>query len=180
MASGWKINGLELPEAPQGEDKGINRTFQQESIYKNYPAIFKPTVTNYSYTLTGYIYGNIINQFEGLAKSADTEVVTVIPPTERLESTKLSTGIYAFSNFTVNRNKYIVTEVNGRVELTYNYTMVLTEFADQGVNGNSLELETLAGEQYLGIIDQLTEDVDETRDLLDLYPNILVDLANLI
>ena len=108
--SGWFIQGIELPEAPKTENKSISRSFLQEDIYKNYAAIYQPTTSSYSYTLTGYIYGDIVNQLEALAKSADTEIVTVVPPTERLKSTKLNAGLYVFSNFTATRNRYVVTE----------------------------------------------------------------------
>ena len=181
MASGWFIEGIELPIGPRSESKSVNRTFQQESIYKNYPAIFKPMVTSYSYTLGGYIYGDsTIRQLEQLAKSADTEVVTVIPP-DGIEGTTLHVGYFAFSNFTVQRNQPMFTQQNGVTVRVYEYTMVLTEFADEGVNANSVELETLEGEEFLGYADQLdsSEELDAIGSFVDNYANLLTDPFNL-
>ena len=61
--------------------------------------------------------------------------------------------------------------------MVYDFTMVLTEFADSGVNSNSLELETTGGEEALGIGDQVNGDdiIDVFTDFGDRFQTIAVD-----
>ena len=178
MTSGWFINSIELPIAPTTESKTIARTFQQESIFRQFPQLSEPAPASFTYVLTGYIFGNsVIEQLEQLAKSADTELVVVIPPNDRLRGTVLDAGKFAISNFTVNRDKYTITEVNGRTELVYKYTLALTQFAGEGINDNSIELETLEGEEFIGIGDELNGDDINAAIVgyIDNFPNVLID-----
>ena len=148
MTSGWVINGFELPIAPSSERKKVNRSFQSQSIYKFFPAVFKPSTVSYDYTITGYLYPEeLVVQLEQLARSADTEIVSIVA----FGKTVIGNGLYAIKQAEFYRDKPSFVDWNGFIHYAYRYTMTFTEFADQGENQSSIEGETDFDEDGVGL-----------------------------
>ena len=84
--SGWKIDDVELPEAPTFDDRVINRTFQSETLFIFFPELTKSTARSSDYTLKSIIYPIAKAQLlDQIASSADTaDVILTVPQSEQL------------------------------------------------------------------------------------------------
>ena len=150
MTSGWFINGTELPIAPSTERKRVNRQFQQQSIYKFFPQLHKPTATAYDYIITGYLYPeNLVVQLDQLTRGADTEIISIVA----IPDTIIGNGLYAVKNAEFFRDKPTYVDWNGYANKVYKYTMTFTQFADQGENQPSIEGDTDFDEDGIGVGD---------------------------
>ena len=147
MTSEWSINGLNLPIGPSTEIKSVNRLFQVQTVYNFFPQVENPTVSSFDYTITGYLYPeSLVTQLDQLAHSADTETVILESGSESI----LGFGIFAIKNFTFSRNTPIFIIQDGFEQKVYKYTMIFTQFADQGENQFSIEGDTEFDEYGVG------------------------------
>lgn len=81
MASGWWIDHIELPEAPNTDELKISRQFQTHTLFNFFPELTKSQSTSFDYTISGYIYPKVnVFALEQIARSADTNTVILTIP----------------------------------------------------------------------------------------------------
>ena len=161
MTSEWFINGLNLPIGPSTEVESVNRIFQVQTVYNFFPQLENPTASSFDYTITGYLYPEkLVLQLDQLAHSADTETVILESGSESI----LGFGIFAVKSFTFSRSSPIFIIENGVEQKVYTYTMVFTQFADQGENQFSIEGDTEFDEDAVGYgnMAELLEEIQGT------------------
>ena len=169
--SGWFIDDVELPVAPQTDERVITRTFQSETLFNFFPELTKSTASAFDYTMKGIIYPEIkVFQLDQIAKAADTTVVVLtVPPAERV----FESVVYAVKKLVINRKgplftRYAFIEGEPEVEVkAYPYTLTLTELPGGGESQESIDGITDADEDALGV-QQLNELVEITQTDLEL------------
>ena len=83
--SGWFIDDIELPIAPQVDSRKITREFKSQSIFSFFPTGGKSTANSYDYTLEGDVYvDEIVFALDQIARSADTNTVILTPPEDEM------------------------------------------------------------------------------------------------
>jgi len=153
MGSGWFIDDIELPQAPQTDERNISRQFQSETLFNFFPNITKSSARAFDYTLTGLAYPEpVVFDLDQIAKSADTNtVVLTIPEDEQ---------IFEFSKFAV---KSLVFSRKGPMFIDYDdgsgsrkvkvypYKLTLTELPNEGEFQEGIDGFTSTNEGAVGL-----------------------------
>ena len=157
--SGWFIDEIELPVAPNADERDISRSFQSETLFNFFPGITKSSARAFDYTLTGIIYPeHKAFALDQIAKSADTNTVVVtIPPDQQI----FNTGKYAVKQLVISRKGPLYVKYLDSIVQALPYVLTLTELPDEGEFGEGFDGFTDADEQSLGL-QQLNELVELT------------------
>jgi hypothetical protein len=152
--SGWFIDDIELPIAPNKDKRKISRQFQAETLNQFFPEISKSTARAFDYTLFGFLYpeGKVF-ELDELAKSADTNTVVVtIPPDQQIFNTEK----FAVKDFEINRQGPLRVFYIDKIINATPYSLTLTQLPDEGENTEGLDGFTDTDEGALGL-QQLNE-----------------------
>ena len=133
-ASGWFIDDIELPFAPQSDNRTISRTFQTESIFQFFPSITKSSSKASDYSFKGIIYPKSkIFALDQISASADTNTVIVTVP---LTETLFPATKFAVKELQLIRDgpMFIVDDFGDGPETVQvvKFEMVLTQLPDEG------------------------------------------------
>ncbi len=134
--SGWFIDDIELPEAPNFDDRVINRTFQSETLFNFFAELTKSTARASDYTIKGVIYPkNKAFQLDQIASSADTNTVVLTVPF--LEGIGFVASKFAVKTLKLTRKGplFINFDFGGGVKLDIDvipFELTLTQLADEG------------------------------------------------
>lgn len=137
VGSGWFIDDVELPEAPQTDERNISRSFQSETLFNFFPNITKQSARAFDYTITGFVYSDIIVfALDQIAKSADTNVVILTIP---LGEKVFAPTKYAIKSLVFTRKGplFINEDFSSggaslRISKVYPYKLTFTELPDEG------------------------------------------------
>lgn len=170
--SGWFIDDVELPIAPDTDERSISRSFQSETLFNFFPSITKSSARAFDYTITGIIYPeDKAFELDQIAKSADTNTVVItIPDDQKI----FLTTKYAVKKLVINRRGPLFTKFAPPgsslfVEVqALRYTLTLTELPDEGEFQEGVDGFTDADETGIGL--QQVNEINETVDI-----NINVD-----
>ncbi len=171
MASGWFIDDIELPEAPQKDERAITRQFQAETLFNFFPSITKSSARAFDYTISGLVYPESkAFALDQIAKSADTNTVIVtIPAAQKI----FLTTKYAVKSLIISRKGplFINFSPSGnppfKVVQALPYKLTFTELPDEGEFQESIDGFTDADEGALGL-QGLNELVDGSGTEIDL------------
>lgn len=159
LRSGWFIDDIELPIAPNSDQRNISRTFQSETLFNFFPNLTKSTARAFDYTIKGIIYPeDRAFALDQIAKSADTNVVIVIIPLDQQIFTALTK--YAVKSLIFDRKGPLFVKVEGVVLKALTFTLTLTELPDEGEFQEGIDGFTDADEDALGM-QQLNELAEE-------------------
>jgi len=177
VLSGWFIDDVELPVAPQFDERLITRTFQSETLFQFFPSLSKSTARAFDYTISGIIYpeGKAF-QLDQIAKSADTNIVILTIPLDQkiFNSTK-----YAVKSLRISRKGPLFTKFLGIVVQALPYEITFTELPDEGEFQEGIDGFLDADEGTLGN-QQLNELVESSGTELEVEkygPQELFELA---
>ena len=160
MTSGWFIDDLELPIAPEADERLISRSFQSETLFQFFPSITKSSARSFDYTISGVIYPESkAFALDQIAKSADTNIVVLtIPPDQQIfNSTK-----YAVKSLRIARKGPLFVKYLGLEVQALPYEITFTELPDEGEFQDGLDIFLDSDEDAIGLqqINELTETVD--------------------
>ncbi len=168
--SGWFIDDVELPIAPNVDDRLISRTFQAETLFNFFPSLTKSTARAFDYTISGIVYpeGKAF-ALDQIAKAADTNVVVLtIPDDQRIfNSTK-----YAVKSLRIARKGPLFVKFLGVTVQALPYTMTFTELPDEGEFQDGFDGFTDSDEGATGFqqLNELNESVGSDQDLSEFGP----------
>jgi len=165
--SGWFIDNIELPIAPDKDERLITRSFQSETLFQFFPQITKSSARAFDYTISGIIFpeGKAF-ALDQIAKSADTNtVVLTIPVDQRVfESTQYAVKSLRFARKGPSFMDFSPTDTPPFVTIqVYPYQITFTELPDEGEFQNGIDGFTDADEGALGLqqVNELTESLDD-------------------
>lgn len=168
--SGWFIDDIELPVAPNVDDRVISRTFQAESLFNFFPSITKSSARAFDYTISGVIYPEFkAFQLDQIAKAADTNIVILtIPSAQQIfNSTK-----YAVKSLRIARKGPLFVKFLGSNVQALPYTMTFTELPDEGEFQDGFDGFTDSDEGAVGFqqLNELNEQSATGQDLSEFGP----------
>lgn len=171
MGSGWFIDDIELPEAPQTDERNISRSFQSETLFNFFPNITKQSARAFDYTITGFAYPEIIVfALDQIAKSADTNIVILTIPTGQkvFAPTKYAIKALVFGRKGPLFTKYdFINEFNSNtVVKVFPYKLTFTELPDEGEVQEGIDGFLDSNEGALGAqnLNELSEESDSTLE----------------
>jgi len=178
MGSGWYIDDVELPVAPDSEETVVTRSFQSETLFNFFPQITKSSASAFDFTITGIVYPLLKAQLlEEIARSADTNIVILRTPAPIAGTIAAK---YAIKSLKLTRKGPLFTiDEFGKTVAAIPYEMTFTELPAEGEFQEGLDGFTDADEEALGF-QQLNELIDETGtdlEISDFGPVELYQLA---
>lgn len=162
--SGWFINDVELPDAPETDQRLITRSFQAETLFNFFPQITKSSARAFDYTISGVVYPeSIAFALDQIAKSADTNtVILTIPESQRIFlATKYAVKSLRFAR----KGPLFIFHID-KVVQAIPFSLTFTELPDEGEFQDGLDGFTDADEGALGL-QQLNELNEIIGNLLD-------------
>ncbi len=161
--SGWFIDDIELPIAPQSDQRSITRTFQSETLFNFFPELTKSTARASDYTFKGIVYPLAkIFALDQIASSADTNTVIVIVPSIDL---LVPANKFAVKQLTLERSGplFVVDEESGLTVPAVKFAITLTQLADEGEVTEGVDGFQEGEEGGLGLVylEELTETANE-------------------
>lgn len=170
IESGWFIDDIELPEAPQEDERDISRSFQTETLFQFFPELVKPTAHSFDYTFVGVLYPeHKVNQLDEIAKSADTNTVTVlIPADERI----FNTTKFAVKSLKFNRKGPMFVKYKGVIVRAVPFSITFSQLPEEGEVQEGVDGFLEADEGGLGLqgMAELAEETGSDLDILDYSP----------
>ncbi len=165
--SGWFVDDVELPDAPETDERLISRSFQAETLFNFFPQITKSSARAFDYTIGGVVYPeSIAFALDQIAKSADTNVVILtIPADQRIfNSTK-----YAIKSLRFARKGPLFIKHIDKIVQAIPFQITFTELPDEGEFQDGIDGFTDSDEGALGQqqLNEWTEILDNTGLDLD-------------
>ena len=170
MASGWFIDDIELEIAPDTDERNISRSFQSETLFNFFPALTKSTARAFDYTIKGIVFPErIAFQIDQIAKSADTNVVTLtIPPDQNV----FGNPKYAVKSLVMSRKGPLFVRFLDKDVVALRYTLTFTQLPDEGEFQEGIDGFTDADEGALGLqqFNELVDTLDSEFNIDDYGP----------
>ena len=174
--SGWFIDNIELPIAPDSDERLITRSFQSETLFQFFPQITKSSARAFDYTISGIIFPEVkAFALDQIAKSADTNTVVLkIPVNDRVfESTQYAVKSLRFARKGPSFIDFSPDDLPPfALTRVYPYTITFTELPDEGETQNGLDAftdsdEDILGQQFQNELNEALEDGSTVSDTFD-------------